>query len=71
MKSFAATELDNKGSNRRGARIIGIGIGATGLLIIFLAILSPKYLALVGGMGALVLIVGFMVFYKNLDQRNK
>ncbi|MDE5417429.1 Na+:solute symporter [Labilibaculum sp. DW002] len=65
---IAPTETD-EGGNKRGARVIGVGIGSTGLLIITLAIISLQHLVLVGGMGALVLTAGLFIYIKNLEKR--
>ena len=63
------SDAESEGGNKKGGRVIGIGIGSTGLLIIALAILTPQHFLLVGGMGLLVLTIGLYVYYKNLEKR--
>lgn len=53
------------GGNRRGGRVIGMGIAATGLLMISLAIISASNYMLVAGMGASILILGTYIIYRN------
>ncbi|WP_010133921.1 sodium:solute symporter family protein [Ochrovirga pacifica] len=54
--------------NKRGGRVIGIGVGATGLLIVILSFIANNGALLVGCMGALVLLVGAVIINKNKDK---
>ncbi|RED95964.1 sodium:solute symporter family protein [Marinoscillum furvescens] len=51
--------------NKRGGRVIGMGIAATGVLMVVLAIISLQHLLLVAGMGTLILILGAYIIYRN------
>ncbi|MDO6760461.1 sodium:solute symporter family protein [Tamlana sp. 2_MG-2023] len=59
------TETEKESSNNRGGRVIGIGVSATGLLILMLSFLAAEDGPLVGGMGALVIVVGGIIIFKN------
>ncbi|MFY0628534.1 MAG: Na+:solute symporter [Reichenbachiella sp.] len=61
-------DLSKNEGNKRGARVIGIGIGSTGLMIVLLAIMSMQNLILVGGVGVFVLLLGVMVFLRNTEK---
>ncbi|WP_242404018.1 sodium:solute symporter family protein [Formosa agariphila] len=52
--------------NKKGIRVIGVGIAATGLLILILAIFAKTGVMLVGIMGLVVLFLGGAVILKNL-----
>ncbi|WP_068473283.1 sodium:solute symporter family protein [Saccharicrinis aurantiacus] len=58
-------EEDETAGNKKGARVIGIGVGATGSLILGLSFIAENGATLVGSMGLIVLIVGAIIVYKN------
>ncbi|MEO1010865.1 MAG: sodium:solute symporter family protein [Bacteroidota bacterium] len=51
--------------NKRGGRVIGIGIGSTGILILILSLIAKTEVGIVAFMGLLVLILGISIIYKN------
>lgn len=57
-------EEPSDGSNKKGTRVIGIGVASTGFLIVLLALIGDKAQILVGSMGFLVLMLGAYVIYK-------
>ncbi|SFW66788.1 transporter, SSS family [Cellulophaga fucicola] len=63
----ATAEKENTGTqNKKGARVIGIGIALTGLIILILSFLAETGAYFVGIMGLLVGILGSIIVYKNL-----
>ena len=63
----ATAEKENTGTqNKKGARVIGIGIALTGLIILILSFLAETGAYFVGIMGLLVGILGSTIIYKNL-----
>lgn len=63
----ATAEKENTGTqNKKGARVIGIGIALTGLIILTLSFLAETGAYFVGIMGLLVGILGSTIIYKNL-----
>ncbi|MDG1805652.1 sodium:solute symporter family protein [Flavicella sp.] len=60
------TTEESAGSNKKGGRVIGIGVAATGLLVLGLSFIADTGALLVGGMGIAVLILGLVVIKKNL-----
>jgi len=58
-------EEDETAGNKKGARVIGIGVGATGSLILGLSFIAENGATLVGSMGLIVLVVGAIIVYKN------
>ncbi|MGY6649689.1 sodium:solute symporter family protein [Wenyingzhuangia sp. IMCC45574] len=67
-KELFEEEESEGSSNNKGGRVIGIGVGATGLLVIILSFLADNGAMLVGGMGALVLLVGAVIIKKNTEK---
>ncbi len=59
------TETTEDNGNRRGTRVIGIGIAATGLLIIVISFLGETGQWLVRGMGVLVGLLGLFIIKKS------
>ena len=59
-------EVDSKGENQFGKRMISIGILATGSIIAGLGLLSPGGKIYVLGMAFLLLLIGFRILYKTL-----
>ncbi|GAA4236408.1 hypothetical protein GCM10022291_20670 [Postechiella marina] len=60
-------EEESSASNKKGTKVIGIGVASTGLLILLLSIIAETGALLVGGMGIAVLILGLFVIKKSLD----
>ncbi|MGJ8733665.1 MAG: sodium:solute symporter family protein [Cellulophaga sp.] len=61
------TETDSTSTqNKKGARVIGIGIALTGLIILTLSFLAATGAYFVGTIGLLVGILGSLIIYKNL-----
>ncbi|ALJ04501.1 sodium transporter [Pseudalgibacter alginicilyticus] len=62
-------EEDSKKINKKGGRVIGIGVASTGALILSLTIVAENGVFLVGGMGLLVTTLGGFVIKKNLNKK--
>ncbi|MDO6492699.1 MULTISPECIES: sodium:solute symporter family protein [unclassified Cellulophaga] len=61
------TETDSTSTqNKKGARVIGIGIALTGLIILILSFLAATGAFFVGTIGLLIGILGSLIIYKNL-----
>jgi SSS family transporter len=60
------SEEDSTGGNKKGGRVIGIGVASTGLLIFLLAFIAQNGAILVGGMGLLVMVLGGIFIQRNL-----
>lgn len=58
-------EEDASDGNKKGGRVIGIGVASTGGLILILSLIAETGAVLVGGMGSLVLILGAVIIYRN------
>ncbi|WP_343330794.1 sodium:solute symporter family protein [Polaribacter staleyi] len=56
---------ESEGGNKKGGRVIGIGVASTGLLVIIISFLEEKPTLLVTGMGAIVLVLGAYIIFKN------
>ncbi len=65
--SFKTESKDN--SNKRGGRIIGMGISTIGLLILGLTFFANVATLIVGGVGTIVLSLGILIIYNNRAQR--
>ncbi len=52
-------------SNKKGVKVIGIGVAATGLLIIILSFMADSAKLLVGGMGTAILLLGLFIIKKS------
>ncbi|MDG2357402.1 MAG: Na+:solute symporter [Polaribacter sp.] len=63
-------EIDETKGNKRGGRVIGIGVSSTGILLLLLSIIAQTGALLVAFMGSLVLILGIAVIYKNRELKN-
>ncbi|WP_139956267.1 sodium:solute symporter family protein [Flavicella sediminum] len=63
----SATKEESESGNKKGSRVIGIGVAATGLLVLGLSFIAETGAFLVGGMGVAVLILGLFVIKKNLN----
>ncbi len=57
-------------SNKRGGRIIGMGISTIGLLILVLTFFANVGTLIVGAVGIIVLILGIFIIYNNRDIAN-
>ncbi|ARV16567.1 sodium transporter [Polaribacter sp. SA4-12] len=62
---------ESEGGNKKGGRVIGIGVASTGVLIVIISMLEGNPTLLVTGMGALVLILGSYIIFKNSKKRYK
>ncbi|WFO17756.1 hypothetical protein M601_009095 [Cellulophaga baltica 4] len=51
--------------NKRGTRVIGIGIAVTGLIILILSFIAATGAMMVGIMGAVVASLGSIITYKS------
>lgn len=51
--------------NKRGAKVIGIGVASTGILLLILSYIGKIGTALVAGMGVLVVLLGTFIIYRN------
>lgn len=51
--------------NKRGAKVIGIGVASTGILLLILSYIGKTGNALVAGMGVLVVLLGTFIIYRN------
>jgi SSS family transporter len=60
------SEEDSTSGNKKGGRVIGIGIASTGVLIFLLALIAENGALLLVGMGFLVMALGSVVIRKNL-----
>ncbi|MGQ1788105.1 sodium:solute symporter family protein [Saccharicrinis sp. GN24d3] len=62
-KGSEETEADE--GNKRGARVIGIGVAATGGIVLILSFLAENGAGLVAGMGIVVALLGSVIIYRN------
>ncbi|WPR71129.1 sodium:solute symporter family protein [Flavobacterium sp. NG2] len=60
-------EDDSDGSNKKGGRVIGIGVALTGALILSLEFISTSLIPIVVGVGAAVCLLGIFIVYKNKE----
>ncbi|KAA3658166.1 MAG: sodium transporter [Calditrichaeota bacterium] len=70
QKSQPEKDVEPGETNRRGARVIGIGVASTGFLILLLSIIAEVGAQIVAGMGILVLILGAFIVYRNSKDDN-
>ena len=59
------SEDEGANENKKGGKVIGIGVLATGLIMFVLAFIAQNGAMLVGGMGAAIMVLGFVVIRKN------
>ncbi len=52
-------------TNKKGGRVIGIGVASTGFLIVLLSLIAENGAGIVGTMGSIVLVLGGYIIYKN------
>lgn len=72
QKRLAAKSTEELGAaegNKRGARVIGIGVATTGTIILLLSFLAKNETTLVGSMGLIVGIIGSVIIYKNREKK--
>lgn len=60
-------EEESSASNKKGTKVIGIGVACTGLLILILSFIAETGALLVGGMGVAVLLLGLYVIKKSQE----
>ncbi|MBT9188866.1 Na+:solute symporter [Zobellia russellii] len=65
------TEEEASAGNKKGTRVIGIGVALTGLMILILSFIAKTGALLVGGMGTLVLLLGSYIIFKTTTARSK
>ncbi|MUH37500.1 sodium transporter [Zobellia amurskyensis] len=63
-EKVSETEEEASTGNKRGTRVIGIGVALTGLMILILSFIAKTGALLVGGMGTLVLLLGGYIIFK-------
>jgi SSS family solute:Na+ symporter len=68
-KKTSATAEDSRKENNKGTKVIGLGVGATGVLIILLAIIGEHSNILVGAMGAIVLLLSAFIIIKGSKKK--
>ena len=56
--------------NTHGVRVITVGVMITGLLITTIGFIAPFAKEFVGGVGILVFMLGFVIFYRTLKNKN-
>jgi len=56
---------ESTSGNKKGSKVIGIGVASTGVLIFLLSIIAENGALLVGSTGGVVLILGLYIIYKN------
>ncbi len=64
LKLSGAEEKVSEG-NKKGTRVIGIGVASTGLLILILSFIGDSGQLLVGGVGLSVLLLGLFIIKKS------
>lgn len=70
-KKLEPVEETSEG-NKRGGKIIGIGVAATGLGILVLSFIAEAGFVLVAGMGSIVILLGGYIIYKSIqNQKNR
>ncbi|SDM60483.1 sodium:solute symporter family protein [Kriegella aquimaris] len=55
--------------NKRGGRVIGIGVSSTGLLILGLSAIAETGVLLVASMGFIVLVLGVVIILRNIERK--
>lgn len=66
-KKALNTDNVSAAGNKRGGRVIGIGVAITGLLILHLALIAENGAVLVGVMGGMVLLLGTFITLRNMN----
>ncbi|WP_252735870.1 sodium:solute symporter family protein [Zobellia sp. B3R18] len=70
-EKISETEEEASAGNKKGTRVIGIGVALTGLMILILSFIAKTGALLVGGMGTLVLLLGSYIIFKTTTARSK
>ncbi len=70
-EKISETEEEASAGNKKGTRVIGIGVALTGLMILILSFIAKTGALLVGGMGTLVLLLGSYIIFKTTIERSK
>ncbi|WP_430933363.1 sodium:solute symporter family protein [Saccharicrinis sp. 156] len=65
LSSKGSEETEADEGNKRGARVIGIGVAATGGIVLILSFLAENGAGLVAGMGIVVALLGSVIIYRN------
>ncbi|CAM4284435.1 sodium:solute symporter family protein [Zobellia nedashkovskayae] len=63
-EKISETEEEAAAGNKKGTRVIGIGVALTGLMILILSFIAKTGALLVGGMGILVLLLGSYIIFR-------
>ncbi|TXE13903.1 Na+:solute symporter [Seonamhaeicola algicola] len=64
-EAVANNEEEDTSSNKKGIKVIGIGVAATGLLITILAFLAQSNKTLIWGMGTFIMLLGLFIIKKS------
>ena len=67
-KAIAPATTTSNGENRRGTRVIGLGIATTGLLILILTFFAEHSKFIVAATGFLIMILGALIILKSRSQ---
>ncbi|CAM4216697.1 sodium:solute symporter family protein [Zobellia roscoffensis] len=67
-EKVSETEEEAAAGNKKGTRVIGIGVALTGLMILILSFIAKTGALLVGGMGTLVLLLGGYIVFKTINK---
>ncbi|TXG36102.1 sodium:solute symporter family protein [Seonamhaeicola maritimus] len=65
LKEDVSDEEEDDRSNKKGTRVIGVGVASTGVLIIILSFMAESAKWLVGGMGLAILLLGIFIIRKS------
>ncbi|WP_282136783.1 sodium:solute symporter family protein [Seonamhaeicola maritimus] len=65
LKEDVSDEEEDDRSNKKGTRVIGVGVASTGVLIILLSFMAESAKWLVGGMGLAILLLGIFIIRKS------
>ncbi len=64
-KETANDKEEEANNNKKGIRVIGVGVASTGILIIILSFMADSAKLLVGGMGTAILLLGLFIIKKS------
>ncbi|MGC6430546.1 MAG: sodium:solute symporter family protein [Jejuia sp.] len=64
-KENTSDETADTNSNKKGTKVIGMGVAATGILVLILCFMAGSAKFLVGGMGAAILLLGLFIIKKS------
>lgn len=71
LERGAEIKENSQDGNQRGTRVIGIGVGATGVLIISIVFIATTGVGLVAGMGGIILLLGLFIIRKSYQDASK